>query len=410
MAQMVNIPTSNTDPQYRYKMPRLIAKTEGRGNGIKTSVMNCKEIAAAVHRPPDYLMKWWGYELCAKASYTDKEGEGVRALVTGSHQMADLQQSLDKFLATYVLCPVCGLPEMNLKIKKKEEKINGECNACGFNDYLKDATCHKMAGYVLKNPPEGEKLTGSAKKDKKQKDAKKGDDEGDKKKKKKNRHADEEEEEEDLDDEKAEKKKKKKEKKEKKSKKKGGDGSDGEGDPVAKKDKGSSSEEETLGHKDEDVINMIGNLKEMKDAEVKAFVEESRLQMLSAQLDRKMLVYIVLEALFPDGELNKDNVLLDPAKSKLLGVIDNEDGKIGIRDMMWGFELYVSEHGDCLKGFPHVCKSLYDLEVIDEDNFVPYFDDKMANAGNPGHDSVHKVIAPFVKWLRESSDSDSDSD
>merc|ERR1712217_585687 len=104
-----------------------------------------KDVAAAIHRPPDYIMKWFGYELCAKASYNEKEGEGVRALVTGSHPVATLQETLDRFLSVYVLCPTCGLPEMNLKVRKKEEKIIGECNACGFRDYLKEASCHKMA-------------------------------------------------------------------------------------------------------------------------------------------------------------------------------------------------------------------------------------------------------------------------
>lgn len=36
---------------FRYKMPRLQAKTEGRGNGIKTVIMNMAEIATAINRP-----------------------------------------------------------------------------------------------------------------------------------------------------------------------------------------------------------------------------------------------------------------------------------------------------------------------------------------------------------------------
>jgi len=39
------------DPTFRYKMPRLVAKIEGRGNGIKTVVVNMAEIATSLNRP-----------------------------------------------------------------------------------------------------------------------------------------------------------------------------------------------------------------------------------------------------------------------------------------------------------------------------------------------------------------------
>lgn len=33
-------------------MPRLVAKVEGKGNGIKTVIANMTEIAKALNRPP----------------------------------------------------------------------------------------------------------------------------------------------------------------------------------------------------------------------------------------------------------------------------------------------------------------------------------------------------------------------
>ena len=45
--------SSVEDPFYRYKMPALIAKVEGRGNGIKTVIPNMGAIARALARPPD---------------------------------------------------------------------------------------------------------------------------------------------------------------------------------------------------------------------------------------------------------------------------------------------------------------------------------------------------------------------
>jgi translation initiation factor 5 len=51
---MQNIGGENAgDAFYRYKMPRLIGKIEGRGNGIKTNVVNNVDIAKALERPPE---------------------------------------------------------------------------------------------------------------------------------------------------------------------------------------------------------------------------------------------------------------------------------------------------------------------------------------------------------------------
>lgn len=48
----LNVNRENSDAFYRYKMPALMAKVEGKGNGIKTVVVNMPEVAKALQRPP----------------------------------------------------------------------------------------------------------------------------------------------------------------------------------------------------------------------------------------------------------------------------------------------------------------------------------------------------------------------
>ena len=48
----LNVNRNVVDPFYRYKMPRLAAKVEGKGNGVKTVIPNMVDIARSLDRPP----------------------------------------------------------------------------------------------------------------------------------------------------------------------------------------------------------------------------------------------------------------------------------------------------------------------------------------------------------------------
>ena len=48
----LNVNRNVTDAFYRYKMPRLLAKVEGKGNGIKTVIVNMTDVAKSLGRPP----------------------------------------------------------------------------------------------------------------------------------------------------------------------------------------------------------------------------------------------------------------------------------------------------------------------------------------------------------------------
>lgn len=194
---MLNIGGDQNDRSYRYKMPKLIAKVEGRGNGIKTRIPNCHDIATALHRPAAVVTKFFGCQLGAQSKWDEKE---LSCIVNGEHTQANLQaQLVDEFLPKFVLCSNCGLPETDMKVRK--EMIRFQCAACGAESYAE--MTHKLCTFILAQSSKTDK------KDKKEKRVKS--DKADKKKSEKSEKSE---------------KKEKKSKKDKKSKKEDSDSDD----------------------------------------------------------------------------------------------------------------------------------------------------------------------------------------
>ena len=146
---MVNIGASNAGDQfYRYKMPAIQSKIEGRGNGIKTNVVNLVEVSKALARPPMYTLKFFGNDLGALTKFDERSGT---AIVNGAHDAGKLAQSLEGFIKRFVQCFSCGNPETMIEISKRET-IHLKCKACGA---VSDVDMrHKLCTYICKNPPE----------------------------------------------------------------------------------------------------------------------------------------------------------------------------------------------------------------------------------------------------------------
>ncbi|EIE86456.1 hypothetical protein G6F46_009491 [Rhizopus delemar] len=142
----INVRRDVQDSFYRYKMPRLQAKVEGKGNGIKTVVVNMAEIARALSRPPSYPTKYFGVELGAQVKCDDKN---ERYIVNGDHDANKLQSTLDGFINKFVLCQSCKNPETDIIIKNDD--ILMDCKACGARNTADMR--HKLSAYIVKNPP-----------------------------------------------------------------------------------------------------------------------------------------------------------------------------------------------------------------------------------------------------------------
>lgn len=140
------------DPEYRYKMPAVFGKIEGRGNGIKTVIPNIDDVALSLHRNPAEVNKFFGCELGAQTSYAV---ETSRAVVNGAHTDATLQSLMHRYIENFVICPNCRLPETEYKIKG--DCIYHRCAACGSKDML-DMN-HKLTTFILAQDKKAKKAT-----------------------------------------------------------------------------------------------------------------------------------------------------------------------------------------------------------------------------------------------------------
>lgn len=166
------------DPEYRYKMPAVFGKIEGSGNGIKTVIPNITDVGTSLHRQPAEVNKFFGTELGAQTRYN---ADTDRAIVNGAHTDATLQDLIKRYIDKFVLCPNCGLPETEYKIKN--DTIYHKCMACGAKEMVDMS--HKLCNFILAENKKAKKDGKGGKKDKKSKDKKKDKDGSDEDKKSK---------------------------------------------------------------------------------------------------------------------------------------------------------------------------------------------------------------------------------
>lgn len=144
----VNIRRDVSDPFYRYKMERLQSKIEGKGNGIKTVVVNLNSVAQSLSRPPSYVIKYFGFELGAQANAKPTDD---RWIINGAHDAGKLQDYLDGFISKFVLCKKCKNPETDVIIK--DDKIVLDCKACGQRSDVDPRL--KLSTFILRNTATG---------------------------------------------------------------------------------------------------------------------------------------------------------------------------------------------------------------------------------------------------------------
>lgn len=124
----------------------------GRGKMIRTQFINVSEVANDLKVPADYLPNFFAQNIGAKAAYDKKKPERERASISGEYGMEELSDLLTTFVRKFVMCGNCALPELSFVPLKKRTGV--KCRSCGWTTYVdKMDLPFKFQRYVQNHPP-----------------------------------------------------------------------------------------------------------------------------------------------------------------------------------------------------------------------------------------------------------------
>lgn len=387
----VNVNRGLKDEFYRYKMPKIIAKVEGKGNGIKTVITNMVEVAKALNRPPMYPTKFFGTVLGAQTNFDKNE----RYIVNGSHDSSKLQDILDSFIQKYVLCPSCKNPETDLHVSTKRAQISTTCKACGHFEVLNHRD--KLAAYIIKCPPGSDNSQATngkeSKKSKRNKDKK---------------LADAAEKGEEADESIL-----------------NSNGADDHDDDDWYEDTG----DDAVAKRMNELTSGINRLMANNDLEKSS---EERLQIFFENLKKKIdengnnNAFDVNAQKEIVGEAERLEVK-DKAVLVLCELIFNEnmiqqiklyrnlfirfcaDKPKAQKYLLRGLEMTIKLYqNQLLPKVSHILKELYDGDILEEKQILEWAEKKnKKTVGKELAEQIHSKAAPFIKWLKEADEEDS---
>lgn len=404
----VNVNRNVSDAFYRYKMPRIQAKVEGKGNGIKTVIVNMMEVAKAIGRPATYPTKYFGCELGAQTQFDFKND---RYIVNGSHDAAKLQDLLDGFIRKFVLCPECDNPETDLIVSLKKGTISQGCKACGYHGPLEFN--HKLNTFILKNPPnlnpavQGSSLT-----------------EGKRAKRSKKAASNGEQPSQQADGAEA-------------SKPATEDGNDGTISDVTSPPPREDDNHEWAADVSEEAVrarmqdltdgakNMTFNddLEKSEKERINMFYTMVKTRLEAGQLDTTVALQKELVAEAERLEIKQkaplvlaellfdQNISVQAKKHRMLLLRFTLNDKKAQRYLIGGIEQIVAMHRDLLMAkVPGILKFFYDLDILTEPVIIDWADRTSKKyVSKEVSQEIHKMAEPFVKWLQEADTEESDS-
>lgn len=112
-------------PEISSKRERLeIPKLHYSVIGMRTVIHNFNEIAEILNRNPQHILKFLTAELATAAATQES-----KAIFQGKFPRETLERLIQRYMETFVVCPVCKRPDT--KIVKEKRLSFLVCEACG---------------------------------------------------------------------------------------------------------------------------------------------------------------------------------------------------------------------------------------------------------------------------------------
>jgi translation initiation factor 2 subunit 2 len=97
---------------------------------MRTIISNFKEVADALDRDPQHVLKFLTREMATAATFHES-----RAIFQGKFRGDSFERLLQRYLESYVICPVCKRPDTRVVKEKRLSFL--VCNACGAKSSIK---------------------------------------------------------------------------------------------------------------------------------------------------------------------------------------------------------------------------------------------------------------------------------
>jgi translation initiation factor 2 subunit 2 len=110
----------------RFEVPKARSGTIG----MRTYIVNFKDIADALNRDPQHLLRYLSREMATAGTV-----DGVRAIFQGKFRNDALDRLIQRYVEEFVTCPVCKGPDT--KIVKEKRLSFLQCEACGAKSSMR---------------------------------------------------------------------------------------------------------------------------------------------------------------------------------------------------------------------------------------------------------------------------------